>query len=107
MKGVSGRIRPGAGLAEAAATLDADPRYLVTGRPALVGWMQDLSGQALADLRGVHFEIPDELMRLECRVAPPGGGTGAYYTGPPDDFPRPGRLRGSGPPAPEDFLTCP
>jgi uncharacterized protein (DUF885 family) len=54
--------------------------------------MQRLSDQALADLRGVHFDIPDPLMQLECKIAPPGGGVGAYYTGPTDDFSRPGRM---------------
>ena len=36
---------------------------------------------ALESLRGKHFDIPDRLMALECRIAPPGGGVGAYYTG--------------------------
>jgi uncharacterized protein (DUF885 family) len=67
--------------------------------------MQELSDQALADLRGVHFDIPDELMRLECKVAPPGGGTGAYYTGPSDDFSRPGRMWWSVPADREEFQT--
>ncbi|HJP79737.1 MAG TPA: DUF885 domain-containing protein [Pseudonocardiaceae bacterium] len=92
MKQVAGRIKPGATLAEAAAALDADPRYQVHGNDGLQAWMQRLSDQALDDLRGVHFDIPDPLMKLECRIAPPGGGVGAYYTGPTDDFSRPGRM---------------
>ena len=92
MKQVANRIKAGATLAEAAASLDADPRYRVHGNDGLQAWMQRLSDQALADLRGVHFDIPDPLMRLECRIAPPGGGVGAYYTGPTDDFSRPGRM---------------
>jgi uncharacterized protein (DUF885 family) len=92
MNQVANRIKPGATLAEAAAVLDADPRYHVHGNDGLQAWMQRLSDQALADLRGVHFDIPDPLMKLECRIAPPGGGVGAYYTGPTDDFSRPGRM---------------
>ena len=92
MKQVANRIRPGATLAEAAAVLDADPRYRVHGNDGLQAWMQRLSDQALADLRGTHFDIPDALMKLECKIAPPGGGVGAYYTGPADDFSRPGRM---------------
>jgi uncharacterized protein (DUF885 family) len=72
--------------------LDADPRYRVHGNDGLQAWMQRLSDQALDELRGVHFDIPDPLMKLECRIAPPGGGVGAYYTGPADDFSRPGRM---------------
>ncbi|GLW91549.1 DUF885 domain-containing protein [Actinokineospora globicatena] len=105
MTEVAGRISPGASIAEAAAVLDADPRYQVQGQKALEEWMQRLSDQALTDLRGVHFEIPDPLMRLECRIAPPGGSVGAYYTGPTDDWTRPGRMWWSVPAEREDFST--
>ncbi|WP_253770005.1 DUF885 domain-containing protein [Goodfellowiella coeruleoviolacea] len=105
MKQVADRIKPGATLAEAAAALDADPRYRVHGQPAFQEWMQRLSDRALVELRGVHFEIPDELMRLECRIAPPGGGVGAYYTAPTDDFARPGRMWWSVPADREEFST--
>ena len=40
MKQVANRIKPGATLAEAAAALDADPRYLVHGKDGLRSWMQ-------------------------------------------------------------------
>jgi uncharacterized protein (DUF885 family) len=105
MKEVANRIKPGAPLAEAAAALDADPRYRVTGQDGLQAWMQRLSDQALDDLRGAHFDIPDPIMRLECRIAPPGGGVGAYYTGPAIDFSRPGQMRWSVPPDRTEFST--
>jgi uncharacterized protein (DUF885 family) len=105
MKEVAGRIAPGATLAGAAAVLDADPRYRVEGPDALRRWMQGLSDEALVALRGTHFDLPDELMRLECRIAPPGGGAGAYYTGPNDDFSRPGRMWWSLVPGQESFST--
>ncbi|WP_091449050.1 DUF885 domain-containing protein [Actinokineospora iranica] len=105
MKQVANRISPGATIAEAAAVLDNDPRYRIQGKKALEEWMQRLSDQALTDLRGVHFEIPDPLMRLECKIAPPGGGVGAYYTGPTDDWSRPGRMWWSVPADREDFST--
>lgn len=105
MKQVAGRIQPGATLAEAAAALDADPRYLVHGSDGLREWMQRLSDQALTDLRDVHFSIPDQLMTLECRIAPPGGGVGAYYTSPTDNFSRPGRMWWSVPADRTEFST--
>ncbi|MFB9902484.1 DUF885 domain-containing protein [Allokutzneria oryzae] len=105
MKQVANRIRPGSTLAEAAAALDADPRYRVHGQDALAAWMQQLSDRALAEVRDVHFDIPDPLMRLECKIAPPGGGVGAYYTGPTDDFSRPGRMWWSVPADREEFST--
>ncbi|WP_461119767.1 DUF885 domain-containing protein [Saccharothrix stipae] len=105
MKQVANRIKPGATLAEAAAALDADPRYLVQGKDGLRSWMQELSDKALQDVRGVHFDLPDELMKLECRIAPPGGGVGAYYSGPTPDFSRPGRMWWSVPDGKEEFPT--
>ncbi len=105
MKQVADRVKRGATLAEAAAALDAQPRYRVHGQDAFAAWMQRLSDQALEDLRDTHFDIPDELMRLECRIAPPGGGVGAYYTGPTDDFSRPGRMWWSVPADKEEFPT--
>ncbi|MEJ2856134.1 MULTISPECIES: DUF885 domain-containing protein [unclassified Saccharothrix] len=105
MKQVANRIKAGATLAEAAAALDANPRYLVHGQDGLQQWMQQLSDKALLDVRDVHFELPDELMRLECRIAPPGGGVGAYYTGPTPDFSRPGRMWWSVPADKTEFST--
>ena len=105
MKEVANRIKPGATLAEAAAALDSDPRYLVHGKQAFQEWMQQLSDRALGDLRDRHFDIPDPLMRLECLIAPPGGGVGAYYTGPTDDFSRPGRMWWSVPEDKDVFPT--
>jgi uncharacterized protein (DUF885 family) len=105
MKEVAGRIRPGATLAEAAALLDADPRYQLHGQDELRDWMQRLSDKALAEMRGVHFDIPDPLMTLDCKIAPPGGGVGAYYIGPTDDFSRPGAMWWSVPADREEFST--
>ncbi|GAB3571915.1 DUF885 domain-containing protein [Amycolatopsis endophytica] len=105
MKAVAERIAPGGTLADAAAALDANPRYRVQGRDAFQRWMQELSDTALADLRGRHFDIPDALMALDCRIAPPGGGAGAYYTGPNEDFTRPGTMWFSLPPGRDEFST--
>lgn len=92
MKEVAARLKPGASLAETAAFLDENPRYQVHGQDGLQAWMQELSDKALLDLRDVHFDLPDALMDLECRIAPPGGSVGAYYTQPTADFSRPGRM---------------
>ena len=46
---------------------------------------------AVAGLNGTHFDIPAPLQRIECCIAPSSTG-GIYYTGPSDDFSRPGRM---------------
>jgi uncharacterized protein (DUF885 family) len=43
------------------------------------------------ELDGVHFEIPARVRRVEAMIAPPGGAAAMYYTGPSEDFSRPGR----------------
>jgi uncharacterized protein (DUF885 family) len=39
----------------------------------------------------VHFDIPGPVRRVEAMIAPPGGAAAMYYTGPSEDFSRPGR----------------
>ena len=65
--------------------------------------MQETSDAAIAALDGVHFDIPAPLRTLECRIAPSATG-GIYYTGPSDDFSRPGAC-GVGAGGTEDFAA--
>ena len=101
---VAGEIRPGASVEEAKAVLNSDPARQLKGTDALKAWMQGLSDKAVADLAGVHFEIPDIMQTLECLIAPTDEG-GIYYTGPSDDFSRPGRMWWSVPPGEDTFTT--
>lgn len=102
---VAGRIAPGRSAREAADQLDGDPRYQVTGTDGLQRWMQDLSDGAVAELSRTHFDVPEPIRRLDCKIAPPGGGVGAYYTGPSDDLSRPGAMWWSVEPGREVFGT--
>ncbi|UZN04427.1 DUF885 domain-containing protein [Cellulomonas sp. S1-8] len=95
---------PGAGVAEAVALLDADPARRLADTDALRAWMQATSDAAIEALDGTHFDIPAPVRTLECRIAP--SHTGAiYYTGPSDDFSRPGRMWWSVPPDVTSFST--
>ncbi|MGL4744375.1 MAG: DUF885 domain-containing protein, partial [Dermatophilaceae bacterium] len=85
------RIRPGATIKEAIAHLDSDPAYALHGTDALRAWMQGKTDEATDALAGAHFDIPDPVRTIECRIAPTQTG-GIYYTGPSDDFTRPGRM---------------
>ncbi len=91
MTATAGRIVPGAGVDEAVAALDADPDRRVEGKEAFRDWMQQLADRTIDELAGVHFDIPDPIRRIECRLAPTNDG-GIYYTGPSEDFTRPGRM---------------
>jgi uncharacterized protein (DUF885 family) len=101
---VAAEIRPGASVGEAKVILNSDPHRQLKGTDALKAWMQDLSDRAVADLAGVHFEIPDIMKTLECLIAPTDEG-GIYYTGPSDDFSRPGRMWWSVPAGEDTFTT--
>ena len=84
-------IKPGASVPEAIAFLDTEPSRKLHGTDALQKWMQETSDRAVAELSETQFDIPDEIKRLECLIAPTQEG-GIYYTGPTDDFSRPGRM---------------
>ncbi len=95
---------PSATVEQAVAALDADPSRRLEGTEALQRWMQETSDAAVAALDGVHFAIPGPIRTLECRIAPTQNG-GIYYTGPSDDFSRPGRMWWSVPPEVTTFNT--
>ncbi len=101
---VAGRIQTGASIAEAKALLNADPQRQLHGTDALQAWMQKLSDAAVAELSGSHFEIPEVMRTLECRIAPTQDG-GIYYTPPSNDFSRPGRMWWSVPEGEDRFTT--
>lgn len=101
---VAEQIKPGASIEEAKEILNNDPARKLTGTQALQEWMQQLSDQAVAELKGSHFDIPSPMDTLECMIAPTQDG-GVYYTGPSDDFSRPGRMWWSVPPEDNEFTT--
>jgi len=101
---VAEQIKPGASIAEAKEILNADAHRKLKGTDALRDWMQSKAEEAMRDLDGVHFEIPSPMDRIECMIAPTQDG-GIYYTGPSEDFSRPGRMWWSIPPGEEEFST--
>ena len=101
---IAGQIKPGASVDEAIAFLEADESNKLHGTDELQGWMQQLADQAVSELSGTHFDIPDEVKTIECMIAPTHDG-GIYYTSPNDDFSRPGRMWWSVPEGVTEFDT--
>ena len=95
---------PGASVAEALEFLDAAPQYQIHDRASFLAWMQQTSDAAVDGLAGTHFDIPDRLTRLECRLAPSSTGI-IYYTQPSADLSRPGRMWWAVPPEQTVFHT--
>ena len=88
----------------ACAALDADPARRIVGTESFRAWMQDLSDRAIADLTETHFDIPASIQTLECCIAPTHTGL-IYYTGPAEDFSRPGRMWWAVPSGIDSFST--
>lgn len=101
---IAKQIKPGASVLEAIAFLDEDQSRKLHGTDALQKWMQETSDRAVEELSRSHFDIPDEVKRLECMIAPTQEG-GIYYTGPTDDFSRAGRMWWSVPEGVTEFDT--
>jgi uncharacterized protein (DUF885 family) len=101
---IANEILPGATVEEAVAHLEADPARKLIGTDALQRWMQETSDRAIAELGATHFDIPEQIRTLECMIAPTQEG-GIYYTGPTDDFSRPGRMWWSVPEGVTEFDT--
>lgn len=101
---IANEISPGASVEEAVALLEQDPSRKLHGTQALQEWMQATSDRAIAELGATHFDIPEQIRTLECMIAPTKEG-GIYYTGPTDDFSRPGRMWWSVPEGVTEFDT--
>lgn len=91
MAAVCGRIRPGAAIPETIDSLEKDPHRSIEGVEAFRRWNQDLIDRTIDALDGTHFSIPTPIRRCEAMIAPAGGAAAMYYTGPSEDFSRPGR----------------
>ncbi|MFC4139407.1 MULTISPECIES: DUF885 domain-containing protein [unclassified Microbacterium] len=101
---IANEILPGATVEQAVAHLEADASRRLVGTDALQRWMQETSDRAIAELGATHFDIPEQIRELECMIAPTQEG-GIYYTGPTDDFSRPGRMWWSVPEGVTEFDT--
>ncbi len=101
---IANEIQAGASVEEAVALLEADESRKLRGTRALQEWMQATSDRAVAELGKTHFDIPEPIRTLECMIAPTNEG-GIYYTGPTDDFSRPGRMWWSVPEGVDSFDT--
>jgi uncharacterized protein (DUF885 family) len=91
MKKTAAKIKPGGTARDAIDLLETDPPRAIEGVEPFRQWMQDLQDRTIAELDGRHFDIADPVKKIEALIAPPGGALAMYYTGPSEDFSRPGR----------------
>ena len=91
MRKAADQIKPGSSINEAVEILESDPKRAIDGEDEFRDWMQNLQDATIDDMNGTHFDIADPVKNIEAMIAPPGGALAMYYTGPSEDFSRPGR----------------
>ena len=104
MESVADKIVPGGSVSDAVEALDADPERQLASKEEFRDWMQELADRTVSELAGVHFDIPDAVRKIDCRLAPTSDGA-IYYTGPSEDFTRAGAMWWSVPKGVTKFST--
>jgi uncharacterized protein (DUF885 family) len=85
-------IDPDLTIDEVVKLLDTDPDRSAATRQEFVDFVFDIQQQAIQQLAGEHFEVPDEMRSISVNIAPPGGSLGAWYVPPSEDFSRSGSI---------------
>ena len=91
MQNAAASVAPGATVRDAVEILETDPDRAVHDVDEFRDWMQSLQDVTISNMDGTHFDIPAPVRKIEAMIAPPGGALAMYYTGPSEDFSRPGR----------------
>jgi uncharacterized protein (DUF885 family) len=79
-------------IAQVIELLETDPGRAAATREEFVEFVSGIQQQAISQLAGDHFDVPEELRVVTVNIAPPGGPLGAWYVGPSEDFERPGSI---------------
>ncbi|MGA1415870.1 MAG: DUF885 domain-containing protein [Candidatus Nanopelagicaceae bacterium] len=88
---VAAKLYPDAkSLREVADRLEEDPRYVIDGSDELLRRLREFVDAAVKRLDGAEFDIDPRIKFCDCRLAPEGSASAAYYMGPSEDFSRPG-----------------
>nr|WP_274387849.1 DUF885 domain-containing protein [Salsipaludibacter albus] len=89
---VAAEIDPDADVSTVIERLETDPDRAAPTPQAFVDFVQARLDEAVTQLDGVHFDLPDKMKTVTVNLAPPGGALGAWYINPSEDFVRPGSV---------------
>lgn len=92
MVAVAAQIDPEVPLAGVVSLLKTDPARSARNPDHFIQLMTERQHLALAELDGVHFDVPEPIKQISVKIAPPGGSLGAYYVQPSEDYTRPGTV---------------
>lgn len=90
MREAASRVAPNQTVAEVLEHLKTAPERAAPSIASFLDQMRARQREALDQLAGVHFDVPDAVRALDVKASPPGGPISVYYTAPSDGFTRPG-----------------
>lgn len=85
-------IDPESSIHEVVEMLATDPERGAATVDEYIATMQAVQDRAVEQVAGTHFEVPEQIRHVDVKVSPPGGALAPYYTGPSEDFSRPGTV---------------
>lgn len=92
MDSTAREIDPEMTVSEIIEMLETDPARSAATREDFVEFVSGIQQQAISQLAGEHFDVPEELRAITVNIAPPGGSLGAWYMAPSEDTTRPGSI---------------
>lgn len=92
MQAACAQIDPDKPVAAVIEDLQTNPAYAAGSEEEFVEVMKERQTQALANLEGTHFDVPEQIRTIDVQVEPAGGAAAAHYVGPSEDFSRPGSV---------------
>ena len=92
MEKTASEIDPEMTIEEVIQLLDTDPDRSAPSHEEFARFVEEIQAEAVEQLAGEHFEVPDELRRVNVNIAPGDGALGAWYHAPSEDMSRPGSI---------------
>ena len=92
MTEVCTHIDPSKTVEEVVEMLEADDSRAAGSVDEFLATMQQVQNDAVEQLAGVHFDVPEQILHVDVKISPPGGALAPYYNGPSEDFSRPGSV---------------
>jgi uncharacterized protein (DUF885 family) len=92
MAATARHIDPNLSIEEVIELLETDPGRSAATRQEFADFVLGIQHQAIDQLAGEHFDVPEEMRSISVNIAPPGGSLGAWYISPSEDFSRSGSI---------------
>jgi uncharacterized protein (DUF885 family) len=92
MRKTAAEIDPDKSIEEVIEMLDTDPDRAAPSHAEFAEFVHGIQKEAVEQLAGEHFDVPEEIREVTVNIAPGDGALGAWYRAPSEDFSRPGSI---------------